>query len=217
MIISLVQTKGGAGKSTIAVHLSTELQSRGYKVLVVDSDPQGTVLAWSEMNGESDKNKPDVVSVGDNLRQVVPNISEPYDITIIDTAGHTTKRQIGALLLADLAILPCQPSPADIWAMAETIENVRNVKELKPHLEAWTIINRKSQTTLGISTRKALEQTEIPVLDSTLGQRIVFAEALSVGRGVTEYASNSAAANEIRNLANEINNLFENRGLLNVA
>lgn len=208
MIITMCQSKGGTGKSSLAVHLGTEWFSRGHRVLVVDADPQGTALTWAEVAAEHGHPTPSVIAVGDNIRQAVPEVADQYDVTIIDTAGRHSKRLAGALMLADLALLPCQPSPPDVWAMADTVETVLAVQELRQELQAWTVINGRTRTALSRSTRAALERAALPVLSASLGQRVAFAEALAVGQGVTDYAPSSTAASELRTLADEISELL---------
>lgn len=213
----MCQSKGGAGKSCIAVHLASEWTSRGLKVLVVDTDPQGTALTWAEIAAENGHPAPSVIAVGDNIRQTIPGIASQHDITIIDTAGRQSKRLAGALMLADLALVPCQPSPADVWAMADTVDTITTVQELRPELKAVAVINKKARTTLSRNTRGALENTGLSVLSATMGQRVAFGEAMAAGQGVTDYASSSAAASDMRNLAGEIAELFENEEVFHAA
>jgi chromosome partitioning protein len=208
MIITMCQSKGGAGKSCIAVNLASEWMSRGLKVLVVDTDPQGTALTWAEIATENERPTPTVVAVGDNLRQAVPAVACQHDVTIIDTAGRQSKRLAGALMLADLALVPCQPAPADIWAMADTVDTIATVQQMKPELQAVAVINKKARTMLSRNTRSALENTGLSVLSASLGSRVAFAESMATGLGVTSYLSNSPAASEIRNLADEISELY---------
>jgi len=213
----MCQSKGGAGKSCIAVHLASEWKSRGLRLLVVDTDPQGTALTWAEIAAENGYSVPTVIAVGDNIRQAVPTIADQHDITIIDTAGRQSKRLAGALMLADLALVPCQPAPADIWAMADTVDTITTVQQMRPELQAIAVINKKTQTMLSRNTRSALENTGLSVLSATLGQRVAFAEAMAAGQGVVDYAPGSAAASELRNLANEIGELSGIEEMINAA
>lgn len=209
MIISLVQAKGGTGKSTIATHLSVELMKREYSVIVIDSDQRKALMSFSEVASERGIKVPSVISVGDNLRKVVLDISERYDVTIIDTAGKADKNMVGALIVSDLAIIPCQPSPFDIWTLNDTVEIIDNVKEFNDDLQAWIIINKKnSNTTLGREIRDALKETELPVFSTTIGQREDYKKSILAGYGVTDYSAGPQALSEIRSLATEIEEFF---------
>jgi chromosome partitioning protein len=205
MIITLAGQKGGTGKSTLACNLSVEWMRRGRRVLLVDADPQGTALTWASVAAESGSPVPTVIALGDNLRQALPELTQNVDITVIDTAGRLSKRLAGALLVADLALLPCRPNPSDIWALAESVETVRNIQSVREGLQAAIVLNGKeARTALSRSARESIASAGLPVLATDLAQRVAFAEAAAVGKGVTTYAPKSPAAAELRALADEI-------------
>lgn len=202
--ITLAGAKGGVGKSTLTIHLASEWMRRGHRVLVVDADPQGSALAWSEVAAEAGHPAPDVVAVGDNLRQALPGLSEGYDMTVVDLPGRQSKRVAGALALSDFAALPCQPMPADLWAIAETVDAVKLTQEVRPDLQAMIVANGLANTTLARTARASLESAGLPVLAASLGRRVAFAEAMAAGQGVTSYAPGSTAAVELMALVDEI-------------
>jgi chromosome partitioning protein len=212
MIIAIAGQKGGAGKSTVAVHLAAEWHRRGLRVLLVDADPQATALTWAEVAAEGPSSPPNVISMGDNLRRQLSNVAESYDITVIDCPGRLSKRQAGALMVADIAVIPCGPSTPDVWAVAESVDLIREVQELRQDLQAVVVINRKTRTTEGRLARESLEALGLPVLLAELGLRVAFSEALAAGLGVTEYAGGSDAAAELRHLADEIESRLQIAG-----
>ncbi len=205
--ITLAGQKGGTGKSTIAVHLASEYQRRGYRVLVLDADPQGTALTWSEAAADAGWPSPSVLGVGDALRAQLPELGRGFDVVIIDTAGRQSKRLAGALALSDLALVPCKPSAPDVWSLTDTIELVERVREVRD-LEARIIVNEGNRTALAEAARTAIDAAGLDVMASTLGRRVAFAEALAEGRGVTMHAPGSVAALELANLADEIDALL---------
>jgi chromosome partitioning protein len=208
MILTLAGQKGGTGKSTLAINLAVEWMRRGRRVLLVDADPQGTSVTWANVAAEAGVQAPTVVALGDNLRQAVPSLAESVDVTIIDTAGRQSKRLVGALMVADLALLPCRPYPSDIWALAESVETVRDVQVMRSDLVAAIVINgSEGRTTLGRGARDAIASAGLPMLATSIAQRVAFAEACAVGKGVTTYATKSPAAGELRSLADEIEGL----------
>lgn len=208
MIVSVAGQKGGSGKSTIAIHLAAEWHRRGQRVLLVDADPQGTALTWGEVASEAGIPAPDIIAVGDNVRATLPSVASSYDVVVIDCPGRkASKRQVGALLISDVAVLPCGPSTPDVWALAESVEVVEQVLQLRPDLHVGIVINKRTQTVEGRTARDALEGLPFPVLRVQLGQRVAFSEALAAGRGVTSYAGGSPAAVELRRLADEIEDL----------
>ncbi len=215
MVITLAGQKGGAGKTTIAYCLAVEWMRRGRKVLLVDADPQGTALTWAGLAAEQGHDAPTVVGMGDNLRQALPAMAEGYDVTVIDTPGRQNKRLVGALMLSDTVLLPCQPSPADVWALATTLDVVTEAQNLRPDLRVGLVVNGTTRTAVSTGTRAALEQTGFPVLGRGLGRRVAFVEAMAAGQGVTAYQPGSVASLELRNLVDDVEAFAE--GVANVA
>jgi len=208
MIIAIAGQKGGSGKSTLAVHLAAEWARAGSRVLLVDADPQGTALTWSEVAAELGHPTPDTISVGENLRLTVPSLARGYDVTVIDVPGRMqSKRQVGALMVADVAVLPCGPSTPDVWALAETLDLVDEVRRLRPALKATIVLNRLGRTTESRVVSDALRALPVPLAATRLRQRVAFSEALAAGLGVTVDRPRSAAAREVRALARELEGL----------
>ncbi len=203
-IVAIAGQKGGAGKSTVAISVASELHARGGRVLLVDADHQGTAITWSGIATEAGADEPTTVAMGDNLRGQLPAMAEPYDWAVIDCPGRGGKRQVAAMAIADVVVLPCGPSPADAWALAETVEVLARVLELRPELVAAVLMNRTDRTAIGASAKEAVESLGLPTLASTLGDRVAFRESMAAGRGVTRYASGTVAANEVRRLVDEI-------------
>jgi chromosome partitioning protein len=213
LIIVLANGKGGVGKSTVAISLSVEWMQRGCRTLLVDSDPQGTAVTWGNVAADLGVATPTVIGMGDNVRQAVPELArDTADVCVVDTAGKLGKRLGGALMIADIAVLPCGPSPADIWALAETVETVQSIQELRPELKAYILINGADErTALTRDARANIGPAGLPIMQSQLCRRSAFAEVLAVGKGVTTYQPRSEAAAELRAVVDEIDKLIGRR------
>ncbi len=108
-------------------------------------------------------------------------------------------------MVADVAILPCGPSAADAWALASSLEIVAEASVLRPGLRAGVLITRKqARTTLGKGARDVLMESGLPILEAELGYRVAYQEALAAGLGVTTYAPQDSAADEMRALFDEL-------------
>jgi chromosome partitioning protein len=209
--VAIVGEKGGSGKSTVAVNIAAELVARGRRVVLVDADPQGTALVWAGIAAEAGHASPRTLALGDTLRAELPALAAEHDWTVADLPGRASKRAIGAVLVADVALLPCGPSPADVWALASTLEVLKGVRESRPELRLAVVVNRADRTAIGASSREALAALGVPVLGATLGERAAYREALAAGRGVTSYAPSSTAAAEVRALVDELEELAGTR------
>lgn len=205
--IACVGQKGGSGKSTVALSLAAELVLRGNRVLLVDADPQGTARTWGAVALENNLKAPTIVSMGAELYKAgqLPALVNGFDWVVIDTPPRHADTQRAALMSAHLALLPCGPSANDVWALAESVELVRSAQRLRPELQAAVVVTRKvSATAIGKNARDALSETELPVLKTELGFRVAYQEAPAAGMGPTQYAPSSEAADEVRNLMDEV-------------
>jgi chromosome partitioning protein len=211
MRIALLSQKGGSGKSSLSTFIACELQqAHNARVLLVDADPQRSVVTWAEVASEQGYATPVVVGMGSDLHRQIPGMEESFDHIIIDTPGRSGTIMRAALMAADLALVPCSPSPVEPWALADTLEVIREGQTLRPELAVALLINRRqSRTGLATTVREALEQTGFPVLETEIGFRVAYQEAMGAGQGVTQYAPRDAAAREIRDLVCEILSLEE--------
>jgi chromosome partitioning protein len=207
MIIALTGQKGGVGKSTTAICLAAATMQRGLRVLLVDADPQGTVRTWGEVAGESGQPAPTVVAMGAAMHRPgqLPDMAAAFDLTIVDCPPRHGDVQRAALMVADLAVLPCGPTAADAWALAGTLDMVKEAQTLRDHLRCCVLITRRQgRTVLGKGARAVLEASGLPVLRSTLSYRVAYQEAIAAGQGVTTFARKDPAAREIEDLLDEL-------------
>ena len=207
MIIALLNQKGGVGKTTLATHLAGELALQGNSVILLDADPHGSALDWTQRRNQL--GLPRLFgAVGlprDNLHQEAPELARRCDHVVIDGPARITALARSALLAADLVLIPLQPSPYDVWASAEMVALIREAQVFRPTLRAAFVINRRVGTTvIGREVRNALVDQALPALQSEVRQRIVFADSVATGQLARERDADSLAAGEIAALTEEI-------------
>ena len=207
MIVAFLNQKGGVGKTTLALHLAGAWAASGQRVLVVDADPQGSALDWSEQRAR--EGLPGVFGVfglpRETLHRELPRLAEDADHIVVDGPPRVTGIARSALLAADLAIIPATPSPFDGWASVEMLRLLDEARVFRPGLIARFALNRcAARTIIARETGEALATQEPPVLKARVGQRVAFAEAARTGRLVGELDPVSPAAREIDALAAEI-------------
>jgi chromosome partitioning protein len=206
MIIGILNQKGGVGKTTLSISIAHELARRGSadEVLVVDADPQQSSLSWSEVR----EGRLPFAVIGfskKSLHRDLPPIAKNYKHVIIDGPPRVTEVARSCIMASDLVLVPCTPSPYDIWASAETVELIQEAVVYKEKLKGGFVINRKiTNTAIGRDVVDALKEMELPVLSAHVSQRVIFAEAAASGKTVFDIEPEGKAANEIVSLVSEI-------------
>lgn len=208
MFLAFCGQKGGSGKTTTAIAVAAELMARGSKqVLLVDADPQGTARTWADVAAEKGHPTPTVVAMGAMMHQPgqLDRLARAYDVTLIDCPPRHGDIHRSALMVADLAILPCGPTAVDVWALAESVALINQAVSIRPELKARALITRKiRRTTLGASAREALKAAGLDVMKTELCYRVAYQEAPAAGLGVAQYAPRDRAADEVKTLVDEL-------------
>lgn len=205
MIISVLNQKGGVGKTTIALSLSAYL-SKNFNVLVIDADPQSSSTNWYLSNDEEEKACFTVTGLSHKkIHLEIEEIKKEYDYIVIDGPPRTTEVVRSCILSSDLILIPCTPSVYDIWASQETVKLIEEALSFKDKIEYAFVINKKIvKTAIGRDAVKTLRDLKVPILKSHICQRVAFAEAAAQGKTVLDIEPNGKSSLEIENLMKEI-------------
>jgi chromosome partitioning protein len=203
-IIATLNEKGGTGKSTIATNLATALHRRGKRVVLIDADPQGTARDWRAASPEG-ADLPSVVAV-DRPHLLASSLAGvAADYVVIDGPAKAESMAAAILRVAHIALLVIQPSGADVWASAATVQMIQTKRAAGQEIDAAFLVNRATANTRLAKLIKEGDWNgyDIEQMATTIGNRVAFAEALSNGVSVLDL-NDGAAKGEINRIINEM-------------
>lgn len=193
-VLSIVCQKGGSAKTTTAINLAVEAIRRGLEVALIDLDPQVSACDWKDIRGD----RPPVVAATPvpHLERALKAVEKAgADLAIIDTAGRANDTASAAARVADLVLIPLQPSLPDLNTVAATLDIIRlaggkPARALLARVRATG--NRHDETTSWLASKG------VEVCPFTLGERVIFQDAYALGLGVSEAEPGGKAAEEIQ-------------------
>lgn len=202
MIISFINQKGGVGKSTLSINVAAAL-ARSTRVLLIDADEQGSAAAWASLREDTPFQ---VVGMArDNMARDAIQLAADFTHTVIDGPPRAQKIARSVIIASDVVLIPIEPSGLSTWAAVETVGQVQEAQTIKPTLKCGFVVSRKiGQTVIGREIRDMAAEHGFPILQSEVLQRVSFAESLTLGRSIFEYAPDSPAAQEIEALVSEV-------------
>jgi len=209
MIISILNQKGGTGKTTLAVNLARGYTKLGINTILIDSDIQGSAQRWHE---RSNGQLIDMTCLPMNtLDKDVQKYVSVYNRIIIDGIPRISPLTICAIKCADLILIPVQPSPYDVWATEDLVRNVKDKISMSDgKTKAAFIISRKiTGTNLGRDIQEELKKLELPIFSSATSQRVAYATSVEKGLSVLdgEYGD-TEACKEINQIIGEIESFY---------
>jgi chromosome partitioning protein len=212
MIVAVGNVKGGVGKTTLSINLTIALAHAKRDVLLIDGDEQGTALAFTDLRTNRREEPPGYTAValqGANLRTQVRQLARKYSDIIIDVGGRDSGSLRAALTVAEVVLIPVKPRSFDLWGVDQTIELVREAREVNEQLRAISVLNEadpqgKDNQEAADSLRDIEGLKIAPVL---IGRRKAFPNAASAGLSVLEW-HDPKAIDEFGALVNHLYGLY---------
>ncbi len=202
-VITVAQQKGGAGKTTLAIQLATAFRALGLRVALVDIDPQASLTGWVRKREHRSQPAPELhlsMIGGWRLGVELDRLKREHDLILVDTPPHAEADAKGAIRAAGIVLVPCKPSPLDIWASAATLDLAR-----KEGRRVALVLNRVPPRSRSLDEAlAALNEVRARALEARLGNRQAFVASINQGLGVVESEPKSSAADEVRALAEEV-------------
>jgi len=210
-VISLVTSKGGAGKSTITRCLSAHYAVSGFNVSVIDADPQGSIINRYDPNGPL-KNLNVISDPEESVFQKVNELKDTHNPIIIDTGGFRNRTTIMALISSDVAIIPLKPSADDVAAAIETYELIKELNTTpervgRPIKYRMILTMTQQGTVISRQVRSELEDMGYLLMKNELFHRVAYPEAAINGLAPNITDPEGAAARDIALIVTEIGKL----------
>lgn len=223
-VVVIGGSKGGTGKTTVAINLAVISVNEGKKTLLIDTDRQQTATDW--VNSRDDKidkqikdglipikRLPCIQKYGAHVHKEITSFRESYDHIIVDAGGFDSYELRSSMLAADRFYAPLKASQNDIWALSNLLEIIKAAKINNPNLIAKAFFNdveshpnvktlKEAQEAVNSEDENILEMSNI-----TIRSRICFKTSIPKGRGITELERKDAKAiEEIMAVYNDIFN-----------
>lgn len=202
-VITVAQQKGGSGKTTLSVNLAIAFAQMGRKVAVIDSDAQGSLGRWFMTRLEHTQGAPGVdfsTASAWGVSYEVDKYRKTHDVIIIDTPPKIDSDMRPALRASSLVVVPIAASEVDMWATEGVLELAAREGKV-----VMAVLNRaKAGTKLAAKMLAQLGELDVVPAATVLSNRVVYAESLGQGLGVSEVSRTAPATLEIAALAREV-------------
>lgn len=214
-VIAFANQKGGVGKTTCSVNTACMLADMGYRVELINLDPQGTAIDWAEARAEqrADSITFRVSSMGKNVQKELGGIKTSTDFIIIDGAPQATELTVAAIKAADIVVMPLQPSQADVWSTDSTVDFIQQIHEMRdklvPKAVFLPVMVLKGSKESHVFSDNLTKGYGFSSLKSRTTQKIAYQRVFVGGGSVLDLPELDQARHEIKMLTKELIKIAE--------
>ena len=204
-VTAVINQKGGAGKTTLAMNLAAGLARRG-KTLVLDLDPQGSSQQWASMGQTPFPATVEQIGGDWNARTLHQNY-QAYQHMVLDCPPSLESHaSLQALRACDVALIPVLPSPIDLWASLKLPQEIEEARKVNPNIKAYLVLNQlEPNSALSAAMHDALLEFGIPVMNAVIRRRAAYRSAALEGTSVFQMGGHGAqAVEEIEAIIREV-------------
>ena len=215
-IVGIIQVKGGVGRSTIATNLAAVFSERKPTALIDCDLPQGTSASWYAVRKlETPPNNLTLATVRDYRELIIRarELSQDHRYLIIDAPPRIAEMTRAIIVMSTLCLVPLGASAAEIWSTADLLETINAARSYRADIDVRIVWNRfRAQTREAIDLSEAAHnELGLKELNTRLGYRVAYSEALARGLAVNEWLDRTAHS-EIVALAAEVKGILKEVG-----
>ena len=204
-VTAVINQKGGAGKTTLAMNLAAGLARRG-DTIVMDLDPQGSSSQWARMGQQPFPATVEQISGNWDARTLHQNYQAYRHMVLDCPPSLDSHASLQALRACDVALIPVLPSPIDLWASLKLPQEIEEARKVNPNIKAFLVLNQlEPNSALSAAMHDALLEFGIPVLDAVIRRRAVYRSAALEGVSVFQMGGHGIqAVEEIEAIIREV-------------
>lgn len=211
--IGIIQVKGGAGRSTVSTNLAGELSKIGQTVLIDCDMPQGSSASWFSVRQQSGRDANLTIDTASTHQELVEKIQgyAQANYIVLDGPPRIAELTRAILMLADLCLVPVGTSAAEIWATNDLLDIIAEAEKVAPIKARMVWTRYRAHTKLAQELSElASSELGLQAINTTLGLRVAYTEALGQGLTVAELADQNAKQ-EIKEMTQEVTKLLEGK------
>jgi len=200
-VLTIASSKGGPGKTTVAMLLAGRLAADGLRVAALDADPSLALSRWARNAYEGPAFAIHAEADETRLAHLIDAESRTATIVLVDTAGFGNLAANVAMTSADAVLIPALSGEADITEAEKTVRLVEGLaRAARRDIPARVLLNRMRRTQLGRHAAAEIAAAGLPRLDVTLSDLVAFGEISHSGR----IPAQGTAAEELAALVAEL-------------
>jgi len=189
-VISFANPKGGAGKTTTALLLASELASKGAQVAIIDADPEKWISQWGALPGKPSNIKIVSEVTEDSIVDLIEDAATRAQFVVVDLEGTASLMVANAIGMSDLVVIPTQGSSMDAKGGAKTIRLIRNQERMArrsiPHAVVLTRTSAAVTSRALRNVQEQLLQAGIEVFATGIVERAAFRDLFDYGGALAD-------------------------------